>query len=61
MQVTCCVYEDHGSFRILREMYKVKKSEHRWTVNVENFFKLATEHYPIPRMLVSNVNKSGSL
>jgi hypothetical protein len=62
MHVTCCVYEDRGSYRRLREIFETNKSKHRWFDTVELFFKLACEHYPARTDLglVKNVNKGGS-
>jgi len=62
MNVTCCVYEDHGSYRILREIFKISKTKHRWFDTVELFFRVACEHYPERNNLgmVKNVNKGGN-
>jgi len=62
MHVTCCVYEDLGSYRRMREIFEISKTKHRWFDTVELFFKVACEHYPERTNLgmVKNVNKGGS-
>jgi len=62
MSVICCVYEDCGSFRRVREIFETNKVKHRWFEGVELFFKLACQHYPerTDLGLVKNVNKGGS-
>jgi hypothetical protein len=62
MTVICSVYEDCGSYRKVREIWKISKTSHRWFDTVELFFKLACEHYPERTNLglVKNVNKGGS-
>jgi len=61
MHVTCCVYQDHGSYRRLREIFEINKSKHRWFDTVELFYKVACEHYPTPVEITGNIHKSGSL
>ena len=64
MKVTCCVYEDCGSYRKLREIFTIQKTKHRWFDTVELFYKVACEHYPLQGWLIpgnnANRNKDGS-
>lgn len=62
MKVTCRVIEEKGRITITREMFWIEKSKHNWFKFVEEFYKIACEHYPKRNSLfeVANTHKEGS-
>lgn len=60
MTVVCKVYEDRGQYRIMREIFTIEKSKHRWYAFVEEFKKQAFIKYRTPTVIGGYVNRHQS-